>query len=555
MVLLREGVLSEAQVQQALLFQQRTHVRFGEAVVIQGFASPAVVGRYLERTLGFPFVDITELSIDVRLARLVPEEIARRKVLLPFADTDNTLHVAMADPLDLVAIDDLHARLHRRIEPHLAFRAELMEAINRIYDFRSKSLSVLEEIADTPREVRELSVDDLVGLAEDAPIVRLVNSILHAAINSGVSDIHIEPMEHNVRVRFRQDGLLHEQMTFPQQHLSAVVSRIKIMARMDIAERRRPQDGRFLVTDESGRGYDLRVSVIPLVYGEKLVMRVLAKSGVLSGLDQLGFYPEQKETFRNFISQPHGIVLVTGPTGSGKSTTLFGALNEINESTRNINTIEDPVEYHLAGINQMQVNPKIGVTFATGLRTLVRQDPDVIMVGEIRDAETAEIAIQAALTGHLVLSTLHTNDAAGAITRLQNMGVEPYLLSSALIGVVGQRLMRQICPHCKETYRLSPAIARSVGLPMEGECPPLLTRGRGCVKCQGRGLRGRTAIYEVMNMTDSLRDQILNGASAVQIKAKAVEEGMITLRQSAQRKVLDEITIPEEMLRVLYLED
>ncbi len=550
-----DGIIDEAQVEQTLAYQRHTNLLFGEALVAQGFVAAAIVGHYLERALGFPFIDITETVVDPTLAQLVPEEIARRKVLLPFADADNAVHVAMSDPLDVVTVDDLRVRLRRHIEPHLALRNDLLDAINRVYDVRVKTQSVLDEMTDIAQGQSHLSEDDLVGLAEDAPIVRLVNNIIHAATNSGASDIHIEPQEHSVRVRFRQDGLLHEQMTFPLHHLAAVVSRIKIMARMDIAERRRPQDGRFVASDDNGKGYDFRVSIIPLVHGEKIVMRVLSKSGAFSGLNSLGFYPEQQQIFKGFIQQPHGILLVTGPTGSGKSTTLFAALNEINDMTRNINTIEDPVEYHLPGVNQMQVNPKIGVTFASGLRTLVRQDPDVIMVGEIRDQETAEIAVQAALTGHLVLSTLHTNDAPGAVVRLQNMGVEPFLISSAIIGVVAQRLLRQVCPYCKEAHLVSSAAAQSLGMCPDDGRPPIVARGRGCVKCNGRGMKGRTAVYELMTMTDGLRDLILQGASGSQLKAQAVADGMVTLRQSALRKVVDEVTTPEEMLRVLYLED
>ena len=550
-----DGAIDETQIEQTLAYQRQTNLLFGEALVAQGFVTTPIVGHYLERALGFPFVDITETIVDSSLAQDIPEEIARRKVLLPFADADNAIHVAMADPLDVVTVDDLRVRLRRHIEPHLAFRSDLLEAINRVYDVRLKTQSVLDEMTDIPQGQTGLSVDDLVGLSEDAPIVRLVNNIIHAATNSGASDIHIEPQEHGVRVRFRQDGLLHEQMNFPLHHLAAVVSRIKIMARMDIAERRRPQDGRFVANDDNGKSYDFRVSVIPLIYGEKIVMRVLSKSGVHSGLNSLGFYPEQQELFKSFIQQPHGILLVTGPTGSGKSTTLFAALNEINDTTRNINTVEDPVEYHLAGVNQLQVNPKIGVTFASGLRTLVRQDPDVIMVGEIRDQETAEIAVQAALTGHLVLSTLHTNDAPGALVRLQNMGVEPFLIASAVIGVVAQRLLRQVCPFCKEPHLVSAATAKSLGIPMVEGRPPIVARGRGCIKCNGRGMKGRTAVYEIMPMTDGLRDLILEGASGAHLKTQAVSDGMVTLRQSALRKVVDEITTPEEMLRCLYLED
>ena len=549
------NVITAEQLAQTLEYQRHNRLPFGEALVAQGIVSAGKVGPYLGSAIGFPFVDIAEREIDVTLAQLVPEEIARRRMLLPFADADNAIHVAMADPLDVVAVDDLRVRLRRHIEPHLAFRGDLVQVINRVYDVRLKTQSVLEEMGDDTQSQAALSVDDLVGLAEDAPIVRLVNNIIHAATNAGASDIHIEPQENSVRVRFRQDGLLHEQMTFPLHHLAAVVSRIKIVAKMDIAEHRRPQDGRFVAADDNGNGYDFRVSVIPLIHGEKIVMRVLSKSGTFSGLNRLGFYPEQMEQFRAFIAQPHGILLVTGPTGSGKSTTLVGGLTEINDTTRNINTVEDPVEYHLPGVNQMQVNAKIGVTFASGLRTLVRQDPDVIMVGEIRDRETAEIAVQAALTGHLVLSTLHTNDAPGALVRLQNMGVEPFLITSAVIGVVAQRLLRQICPYCKEAHMVSLATAKSLGLPLQDGKPPLLAKGRGCLKCGGRGMKGRTAVYEIMTMTDKLRDMVLNGAPSTQIKEQAIADGMVTLRQAAQRKVMEGITTPEEMLRVLFLED
>ncbi len=548
-------VITGEQLNQTLEYQRHTRLPFGEALVAQGIKTAGEVGPHLGRAIGFPFVDIAECDIDTSLAQRVPEEIARRKMLLPFANVEQVIHVAMADPLDVVAVDDLRVRLRSHIEPHLAFRRDLLEAINRIYDVRLKTQSVLDEMGDDTQAQAALSVDDLVGLAEDAPIVRLVNNIIHAATNSGASDIHIEPQEHSVRVRFRQDGLLHEQMNFPLHHLAAVVSRIKIVAKMDIAEHRRPQDGRFVAADDNGNGFDFRVSVIPLIHGEKIVMRVLSKSGTFSGATQLGFYPEQLEQFRAFIAQPHGILLVTGPTGSGKSTTLVGGLTEINDATRNINTVEDPVEYHLPGVNQMQVNAKIGVTFASGLRTLVRQDPDVIMVGEIRDRETAEIAVQAALTGHLVLSTLHTNDAPGALVRLQNMGVEPFLITSAVIGVVAQRLLRQICPFCKEAHMVSAATAKSLGLPFEEGKPPLLAKGRGCVKCGGRGMKGRTAVYEIMTMTDSLRDLVLSGAPSSQIKEQAIADGMVTLRQAAQRKVMEGITTPEEMLRVLFLEE
>jgi type IV pilus assembly protein PilB len=446
--------------------------------------------------------------------------------------------------------------LNRKIVPCLSFSSDFTEVINRIYDGKSAAQSVLDEIEESAPAEPDLSLDDLVGMSEDAPIVRLVNSILHSAINSGASDIHIEPQEFVVRVRFRQDGILYDQMQFTRQHLAAVVSRLKVMARLNIAERRRPQDGRFVFKSENGSPYDLRVNLMPLIYGEKVVMRVLDKSGSFACVDKLGLFPEQRETFERFIQRPNGIVLVTGPTGSGKSTTLYAALNSINDSTRNINTVEDPVEFNLPGVNQVQVHHQIGMNFAAGLRALVRQDPDVIMVGEIRDKETAEIAIQAALTGHLVLSTLHTNDAPGALVRLQNMGVEPFLLSSAIIGVIGQRLLRTVCTNCKETEPAHTSILDAFGIKVHPLAPPpILASGAGCPKCGGRGMRGRTAVYELMPMSETLRDLTLKRCAGAQLREQAIAEGMLTMRESGLRKALEGYTTLEEVTRVLFSED
>lgn len=553
--LIGDGLIDEQQLRQGLERQRQTGHFLGETLASLGFVRAAVLGPYLSAATGFPYVDLAEFSIDFDCARLIPEHLARRKMLLPIAERGDELHVAMADPLDLAAVDDLRARLNRRVVPFLTLETDLGEAINRAYDVRHKAQSVLEEMADTPSMQPDLSVDELVGLAEDAPIVRLVNGLIAGAISAGASDIHIEPQEHQVRVRYRLDGLLYDQMTIPQHHQAAVVSRIKIMARLNIAERRRAQDGRFSYRDERNIEFDVRCSVMPVIYGEKVVMRILEKTSSYNSLDKLGFLPEQKALFEQFIRRPHGIVLVTGPTGSGKSTTLYAAVSKINDSTLNINTIEDPVEYHVKGVNQVQVNHKIGVNFATGLRTLVRQDPDVIMVGEIRDRETAEIAIQAALTGHLVLSTLHTNDAPGALVRLEDMGVEPFLISSAMIGVIGQRLVRTICPQCREARPATTATIEAFGLPVRQDRPPILAYGRGCAKCGGRGMRGRTAVFEIMPMTETVRDMVLQRSSASRLRGQAITEGMITMRESAVRKVLDGITTSEEVARVVCEED
>ena len=554
--LIADGLITSYQLQTALDFQEQTGLMLGEALATLGHISTTVLGPYLERLTGFPFIDLTSCLIDDALARSIPETLARNQQALPFAESGDSVQVAMVDPLDLKAVDELRARLNRRIIPVLTFSSDLVDAINRVHDGKRKAQSVLDEIQNSSLAEPEISVDDLVGMADDAPIVRLVNSILQSAISSGASDIHIEPQEHIVRVRFRQDGILYDQMNFPRGHLPAVVSRLKVMSHLDIAERRRPQDGRFSFRHENGAQYDLRLSLMPLIYGEKAVMRILEKSNTLATAERLGFFPEQRETFESCIQRPNGIILVTGPTGSGKSTTLYAALNRINDSSRNINTVEDPVEYNLAGVNQVQVHHSIGMTFAASLRALVRQDPDVIMVGEIRDKETAEIAIQAALTGHLVLSTLHTNDAPGALIRLQNMGVEPFLLSSAVIAVIGQRLLRTVCPSCKVVEPALDAVLEVFGVKRHPQDPPaVLASGAGCPKCLGRGMRGRTAVYEIMQMSDKLRAMTLNRDSGSALRAQAVAEGMLTMREAGLRKALEGSTTLEEVTRMLFTDD
>ncbi|MEP6756092.1 MAG: GspE/PulE family protein [Chthonomonadales bacterium] len=554
--LVADGLITPEQLELAFEHHIESECFLGQSFVSLGFLKPKVVGKYLTESTGFPFVDLSDIQIDAEVARSIPESVSRRHLVLPFLESEETVHLAMADPLDLVTLDNLRGRLKKRVIPYIAFEQDLTDATNRVYDGRQKTQSVLDEIAEEDGKDPELSVDTLLGLAEDAPIVRLVNSIVGSAVASGASDIHIEPQEGTVRVRYRIDGLLYEQAVIPRRNYPAVVSRIKIISGMNIAERRRPQDGRFAYKSDNGAQFDLRVSILPLIYGEKVVMRLLAKQSSFANSATLGFFPPQKKLFEEFITRPHGIMLVTGPTGSGKSTTLFAALNQINDSIRNINTVEDPVEYNMPGVNQMQINTNIGVTFAAGLRTLLRQDPDVVMVGEIRDRETAEIAVQAALTGHLVLSTLHTNSAAGALTRLQNMGIEPFLVSSALIGVIGQRLLRTICPNCKEPLPANKDMLRQLKIDVpEGDSDFMLTRGAGCEKCSNRGMKGRTAVYEIMSMTDQLREMVLAGASGDQLQTQAETDGMMTMRMSGIEKVKSGITTPEEVMRVLFAED
>lgn len=554
--LVADGLITEQQLELAFEHHMEMECFLGQSFITLGFLKPKLVGKYLTESTGFPFVDLSDIQIDAEVARSIPESVARRNLVLPFLESEETVHLAMADPLDLVTLDNLRGRLKKRVIPYIAFEQDLTDATNRVYDGRQKTQSVLDEIATDDTADPELSIDTLLGLAEDAPIVRLVNSIIGSAVSSGASDIHIEPQETSVRVRYRVDGLLYEQAVIPRKNFPAVVSRIKIISGMNIAERRRPQDGRFAFLADNGAQFDLRVSILPLIYGEKVVMRLLAKQSSFANSATLGFFPAQKKLFEEFINRPHGIMLVTGPTGSGKSTTLFAALNQINDAVRNINTVEDPVEYNMPGVNQMQINTNIGVTFAAGLRTLLRQDPDVVMVGEIRDRETAEIAVQAALTGHLVLSTLHTNSAAGALTRLQNMGIEPFLISSALIGVIGQRLLRTICQNCKEPTPANKLLLQQLKI----DVPPgseeyMLGKGAGCEKCGNRGMKGRTAVYEIMQMSDRLREMVLEGASGDQLQAHAEKEGMMTMRMSGVEKVKSGTTTPEEVMRVLFAED
>lgn len=553
--LVADGMITPDQLTQALDRQKQTGEFIGECIIALGFTSSAKIGQALEDATGFPFIDLAELTVDLTIARAVPEAVARSRRILPFMEQEGAVYAAMVDPLNLVTVDQLRAIYSKPIVPCLAFAFDVEEAIRRTYDARHKALTVLEEIPKSSMGGLEDSLEALIGQAQDAPIVRLVNSIVHGALVQSASDIHVEPREEDVRVRYRIDGLLYEQMTIPVHHLAAVTSRLKIMSNLDIAERRRPQDGRFATKDDAGNDYDVRLSIMPTVYGEKAVMRLLEKASGQKSTAKLGFFPDQQELFEKMIRRPHGIILVTGPTGSGKSTTLYCGLQQINDSSLNINTIEDPVEYKLKGVNQMQVNPKIGVTFANGLRTLVRQDPDVILVGEIRDFETAEIAVQAALTGHLVLSTLHTNDAPGALVRLQNMGVEPFLISSAVIGVLGQRLLRTICPGCKEIYKATDEAIEALGIANEVSGPVHLARGNGCRRCGNRGTKGRTAVYEIMPISDSLRRLVLTRAAGAEIAAQAALDGMLTMRQAGMRKVLSHEVPAEEIVRVLAQED
>jgi type IV pilus assembly protein PilB len=553
--LLAKGVITEQQLEETLAWQKERGGFLGEALVAKGLVSPTMLGAFMEELTTFPYVELSNFSLNLALAQQVPEDYARQHLVIPFAETDDAIHVAMVNPQNLAIVDDLRSRLKKRVVPFFAFRSDVIDAINGVYDIQSRGAAALAEIHHEPTSEELLSANELEVLAEQAPIVRLVNGIVEAAVAQRASDIHIEPQEKNVRVRFRLDGLLYEQMVFARSHLAAVISRIKIMSGMNIAERRKPQDGRFSVADSRGGEFDLRVNMIPLVHGESVVMRVLDKQMTMGTLDALGMDQDLLVEFRKLIHQPHGIILVTGPTGSGKTTTLYSSLVEISSPDKKIMTVEDPVEYQLAGINQVQVMPKIGLNFADCLRAIVRQDPDIILVGEIRDRETAEIAIQAALTGHLVLSTLHTNDAPGALIRLQNMGIEPFLLGSSVLGIMAQRLLRAICPHCKTQSTASPATIAKFHLPKVNGRAPEIYSAEGCTRCNHKGMRGRTAVYEFMPMSEALKDMTLRSVPSSQLRAQAVSEGMVTMRKAALTKVLNGTTTLEEMARVLFMDE
>ena len=505
-----------------------------------------------------PYVKLSEYAIDPDALDLVPAELARDLRVIPLFRIGDVLTVAMAEPGDVTIIDRLHVLTDLEIEPAVASESDILTAIEEHYGLPTvidDSLDqVLQEIVEEQPESEheESPAEQLKAIAEEAPVIKLVNLVIAQAIRDRASDIHIEPEEKHLRVRYRIDGMLHEAFQPPKNLQAAITSRIKILAQMDIAETRVPQDGRFQVRLDN-KEIDIRVSTLPTVHGENIVMRILDKSSLRFGLEELGFLPDTLEKVKQMLSSSYGIILVTGPTGSGKTTTLYSALQSINTIDKNIITIEDPVEYRLPLVRQSQVNPKAGMTFAAGLRSILRQDPDVVMVGEIRDSETAQIAVQAALTGHLVLSTLHTNDAPGAITRLTEMGVEPFLTASATIGVIAQRLVRKLCSKCRAPYQPSAEVLKRFHIKPKGGSLTFY-RAEGCSQCKNTGYKGRIGIYEVMVMDDQLRELTLKRASAEELRKVAIRSGMRTLRQDGLLKVAKGITTLEEVARVTNLE-
>lgn len=555
-LLVEAGVISEQQLKMALDRQKLTGERLGKILIEKNYVSEQTILDVLEKQLGVKQVSLFDRPLNPVVVKKIPESVARRYGAIAVSQEGNKLYVAMSDPLNVFAIDDLKMITGMEIEPLLALEDEINQAINRYYRLEESVSQVLGDIATDDRvsESDYKQLQDIENIEDDAPIIRLVNTIISRAVRERASDIHIEPMENNLRVRFRIDGVLHEVMSLPRNAQNAVISRVKIMANMDIAEHRLPQDGRIEVS-AGGRNVDLRVSVLPTIFGEKVVIRILDKSNFILQLPELGFSDDVRAQIERLIKKPNGMLLVTGPTGSGKTTTLYALLSRLNRPEENIITVEDPVEYRLDGINQVQVNPKIGLTFAEGLRAILRQDPNIIMVGEIRDRETADIAVRAALTGHLVLSTLHTNDAAGALARLVDMGVEPFLIASSVLAVTAQRLVRKICPNCKEPYRPGPDDPVRLLLNLPPDENITLYRGRGCGQCNNTGYYGRVAIHELMLMNGEIRRLVNQRASRDEIKEAAIRSGMRTLFQDGVRRVMAGETTVEEILKHALIDD
>ncbi|MBI3621365.1 MAG: Flp pilus assembly complex ATPase component TadA [Nitrospirae bacterium] len=584
-LLIADGQLTEEQLNQALAYQHRHGGRLGAILLKMGFVTEEAMIKMLGSQMGIAHIEPSDIVIEQSVIKLVPEQMARRYQVLPVARKERVITLAMADPLNVFAIDAVRQATGLDVQPVVSREQEVLKAINRYYSITSSMERVVKTLDDqrTGQDRRSQSdrrsetsldesyqVDELGDMtlirelrsvvgelkAEDAPVIKFVNMMIAQAVREGTSDIHLEPDSDVLRIRYRVDGLLREVLTSPRHLQAGVTSRIKIMANIDIAEKRIPQDGAIQIK-VGKKDLDIRVSTLPTVFGEKVVMRLLDKSNVLLGLEESGMAERHVVPFRKLIRRPYGLILVTGPTGSGKSTTLYGSLQEINSIDKNIVTVEDPVEYQLKIINQVQVNSKAGVTFASGLRSILRQDPDVIMIGEIRDKETATIAIQAALTGHLVFSTLHTNDAPTAATRLIDMGVEPFLIASTLSGVVAQRLVRRVCQRCKSPYEPQADLLKNLNL--NGAQPSSLNgaqagetfmHGKGCQECRQTGYAGRMGIYELLILDDALRTQIIARATAREIQIQAKKSGFMTLREDGLLKAAHGRTTLEEVLRV-----
>jgi type IV pilus assembly protein PilB len=594
-ILITSNIISEEQLKQALNLQKKEGGRLGTNLAKLGYISEDKLVSFLSKQFGVPAINLSEYTIDPAVVKLVPIEMARKYFIMPIARVGATLTIAMADPSNVFAIDDVKFMTGYNVEVVVAAESAILNAITTNYSRGGDGLVLSKKVPSQQMQLKDYTLseeelesgerphamedapsvnvedfDKIVGSALDnidvvedkedaeaireveAPIVKLVNGIFVNAIKAGASDIHLEPYETSMRVRYRVDGVMYTVMTLPTKIKASLTSRVKIMSRLDIAERRLPQDGRIKLKLGKKREIDFRVSTLPTLYGEKTVLRILDKSNLEVDLTKLGFEKKQLDDFMEAIEKPYGMVLVTGPTGSGKTTTLYSALNHLNKPGINIMTAEDPVEYNFMGINQVQVKEEIGLTFASSLRSFLRQDPDIIMVGEVRDFETAEIAVKAALTGHLVLSTLHTNDAPSTISRLLNMGIEPFLVSSSVILILAQRLSRKVCLQCKEEEKVPVQALIKIGFSEEEAKTVKCYRGKGCSACNNSGYKGRIALYEVMPISDEVRELILEGASANEIKKATIRLGMKTLRVSGLSKVKDGVTSMEEVLRVTF---
>jgi type IV pilus assembly protein PilB len=583
-LLLKEKLITPEQLQQALTQQKANGGKLGYNLVKMGFVKDEQITTLLSKQYGVPSINLAQFKIDPTIVKLVPTETARKYQVIPLSRSGSTLTIAMTDPTNVFAMDDIKFMTGYTVEPVVASEVAITDAVEKYYPSKGGSAPAksgkpgapgaatgstlemasrgLEELqssmgigaddVEVLEELQEISAEALAKQGEDAPVVRLVNVVLMSAIQKGASDIHIEPYEKELRVRYRIDGILYNIMSPPMKYRDAIVSRVKIMSKLDIAEKRLPQDGRIKIRyNESGepKEIDFRVSVLPTLFGEKIVLRLLDKDKLMLDMTKLGFEPESLIKLETAIARPWGMVLVTGPTGSGKTNTLYSSISKINTPETNIMTAEDPVEFNLAGINQVQVKENIGLNFAAALRSFLRQDPNIILVGEIRDFETAEIAVKAALTGHLVLSTLHTNDAPSTINRLMNMGIEPFLVASSVHLICAQRLVRRICSNCKEPNPMTPEALMTTGFTEEDANAVTPMKGAGCDKCNTTGYKGRVGLYEVMEIGEELKELILVGASGMELRRKAIDEGMITLRGSGLRKVKDGVTTIEEVVR------
>lgn len=548
-LLVDAGLISQETLKEALGLQKETNQKLGEVLTNEGFITEQQIIEVLEFQLGIPHMDLDRYFIDPEIPRLISENLARRHTLIPIKRERDYLLVAMMDPLNIYAIDDVRIATGVEVKPAISTKQSLLDAIDQYYGKQSAEQAIEDykkQYYGDSQDIDERLLDEI----NNAPVVRLVNSIIKQAQKAGASDIHIEPLSDIVRIRFRVDGDLYDVMSPSKSTFSAIVTRIKIMGKMNIAERRLPQDGRVEIVDD-GKVIDLRISILPTDDGEKIVMRLLNRDGFLMSRDSLGFSEANGIMYDAIIKNPHGIILITGPTGSGKSTTLYSILKELDQASRNIITVEDPVEYKIDGINQISINEKVGLTFKTVLKSILRQDPDIIMIGEIRDIETAQIAVRAAITGHLVLSTMHTNDTASTVMRLVDMGIPPYLVSSSVVGVISQRLVKKICTHCKEAYTPSPS-ERSL---LDLEEGTLLYRGKGCSYCKNKGYKGREAIHEIMPVIKELRQVINENGHVDELKRVATTNGLMSIQESCKELVLRGIATIDEMLRTTYTMD